>query len=74
MPDEIQSAVGDIADVRTIYLSPDVTDDYDIRTSAPDTTGIVTFLCGEREFSEERVKAALDRAFGSNNATEPTLF
>jgi len=30
---------------------------------------IVEFLCTEREFSPDRVKAALDRAF-----SEPTLF
>lgn len=63
MPEEIRQAVGDIAAVRQIYLSPDVTDDYDIEFGEPDFDGVVAFLCGEREFSRERVTAALDRAF-----------
>jgi flap endonuclease-1 len=74
MPEDIQSALGDISEVRRIYLSPDVTDEYDMHRGTPDIAGIRKFLCVEREFSEERVSAALDRAFGRNGATEPTLF
>ena len=29
----------------------------------PDLDGIVRFLCDEREFSRERVSAAIDRTF-----------
>jgi len=63
MPDEIQHALEDIDGVRQIFLSPDVTDDYDLTFGEPDFAAIVDFLCGEREFSKERVTAALDRAF-----------
>jgi flap endonuclease-1 len=69
MPDEIRQAVGDIDDVRRIYLNPDVSDDYEIAFGEPDFAGVVDFLCGEREFSKERVTAALERAF-----SERTLF
>ena len=63
MPDEIRHALEDIDGVRQIFLSPDVTDDYDLTFGEPDFAAIVDFLCGEREFSKERVTAALDRAF-----------
>jgi flap endonuclease-1 len=63
MPDDIRRAVGDVDAVRQIYLAPPVTDEYDIRFEEPDFEGVVQFLCGEREFSRDRVTAALDRAF-----------
>jgi flap endonuclease-1 len=69
MPDEIQAAVGDPREVRDIYLKPAVTNDYPIEFGPPDVDGVVRFLTGEREFSRDRVTAALDRAFG-----RPTLF
>ena len=63
MPAEIRDTLGDVTDVRRIYLEPDVTDDYDLTTAKPDLEGIIRFLCEEREFSKDRVEAALDRAF-----------
>ena len=69
MPDPIRSAIGDVDEVRQIYLKPSVTDTYDVQFGEPDFAAIVDFLCGEREFSKERVTAALDRAFA-----ERTLF
>ena len=65
MPDEIQQAVGDVDAVWRIYLNPDVTDTYEISPGEPDVQSIVQFLCDEREFSKERVTAALERAFSS---------
>jgi flap endonuclease-1 len=69
MPDAIRDGLGDVGEVRDIYLRPDVTDDYDVTFSEPDDDGVVDFLCRQREFSEERVRAALRRAF-----SERTLF
>jgi flap endonuclease-1 len=63
MPDKIREAIGDIADVRRIYLEPAVTDDYDMTFREPDLPGVIAFMCTEREFSRDRVSAALDRAF-----------
>ena len=66
MPADIRDALGDGADVdavRRIFLQPDVTDDFSVETTEPDLDGIVRFLCDEREFSRERVAAALERAF-----------
>ena len=69
MPDEIRGQFADLDAVRQIYLQPAVTDEFDVTFREPDLPAIVDFLCGEREFSQDRVKAALDRAFGA-----PTLF
>jgi len=64
MPAEIQEAVGPVAEIRHLFLAPDVTDDYVIEFRKPDLDGVIRFLCDEREFSRERVTAALDRTFG----------
>jgi flap endonuclease-1 len=72
MPEEIRQALGDphsLDEIRHIFLHPDVIDIVDAPATAPDIDGIVNFLCEEREFSRERVSAALDRAF-----REPTLW
>ena len=66
MPDEIRQAAGDpetIDEIRRIYLEPEVTSDFEIRHEEPDLDGIVRFLCDEREFSRERVQAAIERTF-----------
>jgi flap endonuclease-1 len=66
MPDAIREAAGDpgrLDAIRRIYLEPDTTDAYDVTPGEPDLAGIEAFLCGEREFSRDRVKAALERAF-----------
>jgi flap endonuclease-1 len=70
MPAEIRDAIGDIDEVRRIYLEPPVTNAYDMAQTEPDLQGVVEFLCGEREFSKERVTSALDRAFRS----QPSLW
>jgi flap endonuclease-1 len=66
MPEGIRSSLGDqetVDAIRNIFLHPNVTDDFDIRAAEPDLDGIVRFLCDEREFSRERVTAALERTF-----------
>jgi flap endonuclease-1 len=64
MPMDIRQALGSgIGEIRDIFLKPDVTDDYSVEFTAPDFDGIVQFLCHEREFSRERVAAALERAY-----------
>jgi flap endonuclease-1 len=66
MPAEVQDGLGpSIAGIREIFLKPDVTDDYSIEFGRPDVEGILKFLCDQREFSRERVTAALERAFPS---------
>jgi len=66
MPEEIRSGVGDLEtvdEIRRIFLNPDVIDDFDVREAEPDLDGILRFLCDEREFSRDRVSAAIERTF-----------
>jgi len=66
MPVEIRDAVGDpaaTAEIRRLYLAPSVTDEYNLQSFEPDLDAVVRFLCEEREFSCDRVNAAIDRAF-----------
>jgi len=48
-------------EIRRIFLEPEVSDDYELEWGDVDEEGVVEFLCHERDFSEERVKKALDR-------------
>jgi flap endonuclease-1 len=67
MPAAIRDALDDEAsvdEIRQLFLHPEVTGDFEIRFAEPDFAGIIRFLCDEREFSRERVEAALRRAFG----------
>jgi flap endonuclease-1 len=62
MPEYV-AQIDNLADVRRIFLESDVTDDYQISPGQPDVAGIKSFLCQDREFAEDRVSAALSRAF-----------
>ena len=65
MPPEIRAALDPVLqEIREIFLKPNVTADYEIQFTPPDIDGIFRFLCDEREFSRERVAAALERTFG----------
>ena len=47
--------------IRKIFLAPSVTTKYSLNWSKPDEEKVVAFLCGERDFSEDRVRKALSR-------------
>jgi len=47
--------------IREIFLKPKVTDNYQIEWREPDIEGAIAFLCGERDFSEDRVRKALEK-------------
>ena len=48
-------------EIKEIFLTPEVTDDYSIKFKDPSENQIIEFLCEERDFSHERVKRALER-------------
>ena len=48
--------------IREIFLNPSVTSNYSLRWNRPRTDALVSFLCGDRDFSEERVRTAVERA------------
>jgi flap endonuclease-1 len=47
--------------IRDIFLHPNVTDNYPLVWREPDVDGVVEFICGERDFDEERVRKALEK-------------
>lgn len=47
--------------IREIFLKPEVTDDYKLEWKTPNIEGVVKFLCGERDFSEDRVRKAVEK-------------
>ena len=47
--------------IREIFLKPKVTDNYKLEWKAPNIDGVVDFLCRERDFSEDRVRKALNK-------------
>jgi len=57
--------------IREIFLKPDVTSHYALQWKEPQTEELVRFLCGDRDFSEERVRTAVERMKGTVAANEP---
>jgi len=49
-------------EIREIFLKPKTTEKYTLEWNQPNVEGVVQFLCGERDFSEERVRNALEKA------------
>jgi flap endonuclease-1 len=49
------------ADVRRIFLEPDVTDEYSITWKGPDEAGIRRIMCDAHGFSVDRIDAVLGR-------------
>lgn len=47
--------------IREIFLHPKVSDDYKLEWKEPDMEGIVDFICSGRDFSEERVRKAVEK-------------
>ncbi len=47
--------------IREIFLHPKVTDNYNIEWKKPDVEGVINFICRERDFSENRVRKALEK-------------
>jgi len=48
-------------EVREIFLNPNVTDNYKLVWRGVDEEKVIRFLCDERDFSEDRVKGALEK-------------
>jgi len=47
--------------IKSIFLNPNVTDNYKLEWNLPDEGKVISFLTGEKDFSQERVKNALQR-------------
>jgi len=47
--------------IRDIFLNPKVRDDYRLEWRQPDEEAIINFMCREKDFSEDRVRKALEK-------------
>jgi flap endonuclease-1 len=47
--------------IREIFLHPKVTDNYQIVWREPDMEGVIDFICRQRDFSEDRVRKAIEK-------------
>jgi len=47
--------------IREIFLHPKVTDNYQLVWKEPDIEGVIEFMCGERDFSKDRVRKAIEK-------------
>ncbi|WMW26254.1 flap endonuclease-1 [Methanolobus sediminis] len=59
--------------IKEFFKSPPVTDDYSLKWKKPDSSAVVSFLCGEHDFSEDRVTKALERLEASSGSGQSTL-
>jgi len=61
--DRVEEVAGDaefdLDEVRNIFLKHPTTDDYDVEFGSVDEEGLVGFLSGEHDFSENRVRKAI---------------
>ncbi len=53
--------IGDYKGIRDVFLNPKITDDYKLQWKSPNAKGVVDFLCRERDFSEDRVRSAVNK-------------
>ncbi|KAG7300715.1 Elongation of fatty acids protein 2 [Plutella xylostella] len=58
-------------DARRLFLTPEVAkaDDVQLKWSDPDEEGLVKFLCGDRQFSEERVRNGAKKLMKARSGT-----
>ena len=59
---DLSSLPVSLDEIRNTFLKPRVTDEYKIEWKELNDEGVVSFLCKEHDFSEERVRNALIRA------------
>jgi len=62
-----------IDSVRDIFIKPEVTTNYSLKWSSPNVEKVVSFLCGEHDFSEDRVRKAFTRMTTKPAAPKNTL-
>ncbi|MBS7645877.1 flap endonuclease-1 [Candidatus Bathyarchaeota archaeon] len=57
-------------EIRDMFLNPRISEDYRVEWGSPDVEGVVSFLCRERDFSEARVRGALEKTITGLKAHE----
>jgi flap endonuclease-1 len=62
-----------LGEIRRIFLEPEVTDDYRLEWGQPDVEGIKEFLCGEHDFSEDRVQSGIQKLLRGREGRQSSL-
>lgn len=62
-----------VDNIKELFTHPDVTDDYEIKWSKPDSEKLIKFLCEENDFSVDRVEKASERLKAASGARQKTL-
>jgi flap endonuclease-1 len=70
---EIGADIKHLAEIRKLFLVPDVTPDYEIKWKKPGPSAIIEFLCKEHDFSEARVSKAVERLIEASEEGQQTL-
>ncbi|MBU4490932.1 MAG: flap endonuclease-1 [Euryarchaeota archaeon] len=71
--DELNTEIKNLAEIRALFMNPDVTPDYEIRWKKPDSAAITKFLCAQHDFSEARVTKAVERLLFASDQGQKTL-
>ncbi|AAM07354.1 TPA: flap endonuclease-1 [Methanosarcina acetivorans] len=59
--------------IRKLFTHPEVTEDYEIKWTKPDSEKLIKFLCEENDFSTDRVEKAAERLKAASGARQKTL-
>jgi len=70
---ELNTDIKYLAEIRHLFLHPDVTPDYELKWKKPDAPAIMDFLCEVHDFSRERVSKAVDRLLEASDTGQKTL-
>ncbi|MBS7658455.1 MAG: flap endonuclease-1 [Candidatus Bathyarchaeia archaeon] len=70
---KIEGLPENFLEIRKIFLKPKVEENYSLKWSKPNVDGVIQFLCNERDFSESRVKTALEKMLSGLSQEKRTL-
>jgi flap endonuclease-1 len=61
---KVGAEVEDVEEVQRLFLAPEVTHDCQVQWGAPDEARVLAMMCEEHDFSQERVRSALEKFRG----------
>ncbi len=70
---ELDTDIKYLAEIKDLFMHPDVTPDYELKWKKPDAVAIKHFLCAEHDFSEARVSTAVERLLLASDQGQKTL-
>lgn len=54
-------SIHEIKEIRTIFLHPETTDDYELHWSSPDKEEVLHILCDRHHFNQDRIEPILEK-------------